>query len=152
MFISQIKPEPNTTPSNLSHVTDTTSDNDSLSDDDSPKRRRDLTRRPSYHRILKDITGPDIAGNHFKCKKNLFLFFYAFYFYICNCLPTKKKHHVDLINKHFLHSHYYFSFTTIDCITNRWRTRRRWPNTNRKWWNYCAICNTKSRWTILRTS
>jgi len=58
----QIKPEPNTTPSNQSHVTDTNSDNDSLSDDDSPKRRRDLlTRRPSYHRILKDITGPDIA-------------------------------------------------------------------------------------------
>lgn len=42
--------------------TDTNSE-DSYSDDDSPKRRRDLlTRRPSYHRILKDITGPDIAG------------------------------------------------------------------------------------------
>lgn len=52
------------------HAPDTNSDNDSMSDDDddSLKRRRDLlTRRPSYHRILKDITGPDIAGNY-KCK------------------------------------------------------------------------------------
>lgn len=43
---------------------------DSYSDDDSPKRRRDLlTRRPSYHRILKDITSPDMAGELrlFKC-------------------------------------------------------------------------------------
>lgn len=57
----QIKPEP--TSMNQVHVTDTNSDDDSFSDDDSPKRRRDLlTRRPSYHRILKDITGPDIAG------------------------------------------------------------------------------------------
>lgn len=48
---------------NQVHVTDTNSDDDSFSDDDSPKRRRDLlTRRPSYHRILKDITGPDIAS------------------------------------------------------------------------------------------
>ena len=36
---------------------------DSFSDEDSPKRRRDLlTRRPSYHRILKEITSPDISG------------------------------------------------------------------------------------------
>lgn len=70
----QIKPEPNTTPTNQPHMTDTNSDNDSYSDDDSPKRRRDLlTRRPSYHRILKDITGPDIAGNY-KCKLIALLF------------------------------------------------------------------------------
>lgn len=57
----QIKPEPNTVPHQM-HAPDTNSDNDSMSDDDSLKRRRDLlTRRPSYHRILKDITGPDIA-------------------------------------------------------------------------------------------
>lgn len=57
----QIKPEP-TTLSQI-QVNDTNSE-DSFSDEDSPKRRRDLlTRRPSYHRILKDITGPDIAGN-----------------------------------------------------------------------------------------
>lgn len=57
----QVKPEPATM--NQLQGTDTNSD-DSYSDDDSPKRRRDLlTRRPSYHRILKDITGPDIAGS-----------------------------------------------------------------------------------------
>ncbi|XP_031629303.1 cyclic AMP response element-binding protein B isoform X2 [Contarinia nasturtii] len=57
----QIKPEPNSL-SHQVHAADTNSDNDSVSDDDSLKRRRDLlTRRPSYHRILKDITGPDIA-------------------------------------------------------------------------------------------
>ncbi|XP_037028621.1 cyclic AMP response element-binding protein B isoform X3 [Bradysia coprophila] len=55
----QVKPEPATM--NQLQGTDTNSE-DSYSDDDSPKRRRDLlTRRPSYHRILKDITGPDIA-------------------------------------------------------------------------------------------
>lgn len=83
-ILLQIKPEPNTTLSNQSHVTDTNSDNDSFSDDDSPKRRRDLlTRRPSYHRILKDITGPDIAGNHYKCK-TIFSFFMLFF-----CLHLK---------------------------------------------------------------
>lgn len=57
----QVKPEPATM--NQLQGTDTNSE-DSYSDDDSPKRRRDLlTRRPSYHRILKDITGPDIAGS-----------------------------------------------------------------------------------------
>lgn len=54
----QIKPEPNTT---QTHMIDTNSD-ESLSDDDSPKRRRELTRRPSYHKILKEISGPDIAA------------------------------------------------------------------------------------------
>lgn len=55
--------------------TDTNSE-DSYSDDDSPKRRRDLlTRRPSYHRILKDITGPDIAGECYeRCVDILFFF------------------------------------------------------------------------------
>lgn len=57
----------------------TNSDDDSFSDDDSPKRRRDLlTRRPSYHRILKDITGPDIAGNY-KCKHFSFEFLFDFF-------------------------------------------------------------------------
>lgn len=60
--------------------TDTNSE-DSYSDDDSPKRRRDLlTRRPSYHRILKDITGPDIAGeySHLRQFPLPFRFFPAF--------------------------------------------------------------------------
>lgn len=60
----QIKPEPISTPHPINQiVNDTNSDDDSFSEEDSPKRRRDLlTRRPSYHRILKEITGPDIAG------------------------------------------------------------------------------------------
>ncbi|XP_055713314.1 cyclic AMP response element-binding protein B isoform X4 [Phlebotomus papatasi] len=58
----KIKPEPNTTPTQV-QVNDTNSEDDSITDDESPKRRRDLlTRRPSYHRILKEISGPDIAG------------------------------------------------------------------------------------------
>ncbi|XP_055680506.1 cyclic AMP response element-binding protein B isoform X1 [Lutzomyia longipalpis] len=57
----KIKPEPNTTPTQV-QVNDTNSEDDSITDDESPKRRRDLlTRRPSYHRILKEISGPDIA-------------------------------------------------------------------------------------------
>ncbi|XP_055389530.1 cyclic AMP response element-binding protein B isoform X1 [Condylostylus longicornis] len=53
----QIKPEPNT-----HHTFDTNSD-ESFTDEDSPRRHRDLTRRPSYHKILKDISGgPDIGG------------------------------------------------------------------------------------------
>lgn len=66
----QIKPEPQS--HSQMQLNDTNSDDDSFSDETSPKRRRDLlTRRPSYHRILKDITGPDIAGttlNSFKLK------------------------------------------------------------------------------------
>lgn len=65
--IVQIKPEP--TSMSQMQGNDSNSD-DSYSDDDSPKRRRDLlTRRPSYHRILKDITSPDMAGELmlFKC-------------------------------------------------------------------------------------
>lgn len=43
-------------------------DEDSDSADDSPKRRRDLTRRPSYRKILNDLGGGEIgilsqAGN-----------------------------------------------------------------------------------------
>lgn len=72
---AQIKNE--TSSVNQMHVNDTNSDDDSFSDDDSPKRRRDLlTRRPSYHRILKDITGPDIAGNY-KCTRPIF-YLYTF--------------------------------------------------------------------------
>uniref|UniRef100_A0A0K8TPF6 Putative camp response element binding protein n=1 Tax=Tabanus bromius TaxID=304241 RepID=A0A0K8TPF6_TABBR len=52
----QIKPEPHT-----AHMIDTNSE-ESLTDEDSPKRRREITRRPSYNRILKDITCPDIAA------------------------------------------------------------------------------------------
>ncbi|XP_037920770.1 cyclic AMP response element-binding protein B isoform X2 [Hermetia illucens] len=51
-----IKPEPQ-----QQHTIDTNSE-ESLTDDDSPKRRRELTRRPSYHKILKEISGPDIAA------------------------------------------------------------------------------------------
>ncbi|XP_067639833.1 cyclic AMP response element-binding protein B isoform X2 [Eurosta solidaginis] len=50
----QIKPEPNT-----QHL-DTSED--SLTDDDSPQRRIELTRRPSYHKIFTEISGPDISG------------------------------------------------------------------------------------------
>lgn len=43
---------------------------DTSSEEDSPKRRRDLlTRRPSYHRILKEIGGPDIAGEFLNSQK-----------------------------------------------------------------------------------
>lgn len=50
-------------------VVETASD-DSYSDEESPKKRRDiLTRRPSYRKILNDLGGGEIAG-----KKNLFSF------------------------------------------------------------------------------
>lgn len=52
----QIKPEPN-----IGHMIDT-DDSDDLSDDDSPKKRRDLlTRRPSYRKILNDLGGGEIG-------------------------------------------------------------------------------------------
>lgn len=36
---------------------------DSFSDDESPKKRRDLlTRRPSYRKIFNELGGGDIAG------------------------------------------------------------------------------------------
>lgn len=54
----QIKSEANAQPT---HIIDTNSE-ESLTDEDSPKRRREFTRRPSYHKILKEISGPDIAA------------------------------------------------------------------------------------------
>lgn len=43
-------------------VVDAHSD-DSFSEDESPKKRRDLlTRRPSYRKILNDLGGGEIAG------------------------------------------------------------------------------------------
>ncbi|XP_055846951.1 cyclic AMP response element-binding protein B isoform X2 [Episyrphus balteatus] len=51
----QIKHEPNT------QIMDSNSE-ESLTDDDSPRRQREFTRRPSYHKILNDISGPDIAA------------------------------------------------------------------------------------------
>lgn len=48
-------------------VVETASD-DSLSEDESPKKRRDLlTRRPSYRKILNDLGGGEIAGMLFNC-------------------------------------------------------------------------------------
>lgn len=43
---------------------DSSDDDDSCSDEDaaSRKRRDQLTRRPSYHKILKEISGPDMSG------------------------------------------------------------------------------------------
>ncbi|XP_058835472.1 cyclic AMP response element-binding protein B isoform X4 [Topomyia yanbarensis] len=56
----QIKPEPNVG-SGGSIMTDTNSD-DTLSDDETPKKRRDLlTRRPSYRKILSDLGGAEIV-------------------------------------------------------------------------------------------
>ncbi|XP_017777085.1 PREDICTED: cyclic AMP-responsive element-binding protein 1 isoform X5 [Nicrophorus vespilloides] len=43
-------------------VVETTASDDSYSDDESPKKRRDLlTRRPSYRKILNDLGGGEIA-------------------------------------------------------------------------------------------
>ncbi|XP_073832332.1 cyclic-AMP response element binding protein B isoform X4 [Musca autumnalis] len=53
----QIKPEPNT------HHLDTNSE-DSYTDEDSPRGRRELTRRPSYNKIYSEISGPDITDNN----------------------------------------------------------------------------------------
>ncbi|XP_012158363.1 cyclic AMP response element-binding protein B isoform X4 [Ceratitis capitata] len=55
-FQCKIKPEPNT-----QHL-DTNSE-DSLTDEDSPQRRIELTRRPSYNKIFTEISGPDISDN-----------------------------------------------------------------------------------------
>lgn len=55
----QIKPEPN-----IGHTDHFASDDSDLSDDDSPKKRRDLlTRRPSYRKILNDLGGGEIGKN-----------------------------------------------------------------------------------------
>lgn len=41
---------------------------DSFSEEESPKKRRDLlTRRPSYRKILNDLGGGEIAGMFFSC-------------------------------------------------------------------------------------
>lgn len=56
-FPCKIKPEPNT------HHLDTNSE-DSFTDDDSPRGRRELTRRPSYNKIYSEISGPDITGKY----------------------------------------------------------------------------------------
>lgn len=131
LFINfQIK---NESPSlNQMHVNDTNSDDDSFSDDDSPKRRRDLlTRRPSYHRILKDITGPDIAGNY-KCTWPilLFLFFsFGIVYHFCNRLsiiftviaPHHPTHSRDFMKfvcilQCYQHPHYNYHKAAMDCI------------------------------------
>ncbi|KAL7052417.1 hypothetical protein ACKWTF_004863 [Chironomus riparius] len=52
----QIKPEPN-----IGHTIG--SDDSDFTDDDSPKKRRDLlTRRPSYRKILNDLGGGEIGN------------------------------------------------------------------------------------------
>ena len=55
-FPCKIKPEPNT------HHLESNSE-DSFTDEDSPRGRRELTRRPSYNKIYSEISGPDITGN-----------------------------------------------------------------------------------------
>lgn len=56
-FLLQIKPEPNM----HSMMNDSEDDSGDGSEDDSPKRRRDLTRRPSYRKILNDLGGGEIG-------------------------------------------------------------------------------------------
>lgn len=58
---SQIKAEPY---SASMQAMDSSDEDDSCSDDDAASRRRRdmLTRRPSYHKILKEISGPDMSG------------------------------------------------------------------------------------------
>jgi cAMP response element-binding protein len=56
----QIKPEPNIGGGHgMMNDSDLESDD---SEDDSPKRRRDLTRRPSYRKILNDLGGGEMGG------------------------------------------------------------------------------------------
>jgi len=45
-------------------VVETGSD-DSFSDEDSPKKRNILTRRPSYRKILNDLGGGEITGKRY---------------------------------------------------------------------------------------
>ncbi|XP_061386982.1 cyclic AMP response element-binding protein B isoform X3 [Musca vetustissima] len=56
-FPCKIKTEQNT------HHLDTNSE-DSYTDEDSPRGRRELTRRPSYNKIYSEISGPDITDNN----------------------------------------------------------------------------------------
>uniref|UniRef100_A0A6M2DX25 Putative camp response element binding protein n=1 Tax=Xenopsylla cheopis TaxID=163159 RepID=A0A6M2DX25_XENCH len=60
----QIKPEPTTLMTTPMHMADSNSeDNSEFSDEESPKKRRDLlTRRPSYRKILNDLGGVIPAG------------------------------------------------------------------------------------------
>lgn len=49
-----------------------TGSDDSFSDEDSPKKRNILTRRPSYRKILNDLGGGEITGKTmFRLKKML---------------------------------------------------------------------------------
>lgn len=58
-FLTQIKQE-QSMGSNM--MNDTNSDDDSYTDDESPKKRRDLlVRRPSYRKILNDLGGGEIG-------------------------------------------------------------------------------------------
>ncbi|XP_026465781.1 cyclic AMP response element-binding protein B-like isoform X3 [Ctenocephalides felis] len=59
----QIKPEPTTLMTTPMHMAESNSDDNSeFSDEESPKKRRDLlTRRPSYRKILNDLGGGEIA-------------------------------------------------------------------------------------------
>ncbi|KAF7272091.1 hypothetical protein GWI33_015095 [Rhynchophorus ferrugineus] len=53
-------------------VLETTGSDDSYSDDESPKKRRDLlTRRPSYRKILNDLGGGEIAEQVFSSKTDV---------------------------------------------------------------------------------
>jgi cAMP response element-binding protein, invertebrate len=50
----------------MGHMIDSDGDSD-LSDDDSPKKRRDLlTRRPSYRKILNDLGGGEMGKSTLK--------------------------------------------------------------------------------------
>lgn len=66
----QIKAEPYSGSS--MQAMDSSEDDDSCSDEDaaSRKRRDMLTRRPSYHKILKEISGPDMSGESSECAKS----------------------------------------------------------------------------------
>lgn len=67
----QIKAEPYSGSS--MQAMDSSEDDDSCSDEDaaSRKRRDMLTRRPSYHKILKEISGPDMSGESSECAKSI---------------------------------------------------------------------------------
>lgn len=67
----QIKAEPYSGSS--MQAMDSSEDDDSCSDEDaaSRKRRDMLTRRPSYHKILKEISGPDMSGESCECAKSI---------------------------------------------------------------------------------
>lgn len=143
-FVSILQIKSESAPVNQMHMNDTNSDDDSFSDDDSPKRRRDLlTRRPSYHRILKDITGPDIAGNY-KCTRSIF-------FYLCF---ASVQFGLSMPFNGVRDSRGFFLNYFVNCSVANIRftviARRRWFAF---WWrrNNSAICHTKSRRTVFCT-